>query len=259
MPLRKMLPFLLTNIVVSAIVLLAILYWWDSRQPELPAVDVNLTAVASITPLAIPPTTGATAAEASTPTPEPADEMPIHIVQAGDTLGNISAFYDVPMDDIMTVNGLTNANILTVGQQLLIPVGGIPTPAPPPTTPPQEVGIPTPIPTQPGEGGTAVVSISTVIEVGEPAAEAVQILNTGTASVAMLGWTLIDESGREYTFGQTTLFGEGGGILLHTRSGQNTATELFWGVDTAVWSPGETVTLRDNNGVVQASYTIPLE
>ena len=34
MSFRQMLPFFLLNIVVSAVVVLSILFWWDSRGPD---------------------------------------------------------------------------------------------------------------------------------------------------------------------------------------------------------------------------------
>ena len=49
MSLRRMLPFLLINVVVSALVMLGILYWWDARNPQpstgLASVEVPITSV----------------------------------------------------------------------------------------------------------------------------------------------------------------------------------------------------------------------
>jgi LysM repeat protein len=56
----------------------------------------------------------------------------IHVVQSGDTLGRIAEQYEVTVDDIASVNGITNINVLAVGQELIIPIGGLP--EPPPTT-----------------------------------------------------------------------------------------------------------------------------
>ena len=71
----------------------------------------------------------------------------VHTVQAGETLNMISQQYDVSIDDIMAANGLDNPNFIGVGQQLTIPVGGLPEPTIAPTEAP--AALPSPIPTEP--------------------------------------------------------------------------------------------------------------
>lgn len=63
------------------------------------------------------------------PTPNPtraavmdADEDQVHVVQPGDTLNTIATAYGVAPESVMAANGLTNANILSVGQTLIIPM-----------------------------------------------------------------------------------------------------------------------------------------
>ncbi len=46
---------------------------------------------------------------------------PIYIVQAGDTLSSIATRFGVDADAIQTANGITDANTLAIGQQLVIP------------------------------------------------------------------------------------------------------------------------------------------
>lgn len=46
---------------------------------------------------------------------------PIYIVQPGDTLYSISLRFGISMDDLMAANGIANPNLLSVGQQLVIP------------------------------------------------------------------------------------------------------------------------------------------
>ena len=55
---------------------------------------------------------------------EPQAEVPsdVYIVQAGDTLAEIAAQFDVRVDDLITLNGIQNPDVLQVGQQLRIPV-----------------------------------------------------------------------------------------------------------------------------------------
>ena len=56
----------------------------------------------------------------------------VHVVQSGDTLNQISQQYDVSVEDIMAANNLSDPNFISPGQELTIPVGGLPTPTVPP-------------------------------------------------------------------------------------------------------------------------------
>ncbi len=86
------------------------------------------------TPTPVPPT--------STPVPPTATpvETVIHVVQRGETLSEIAIQYQVSVRAIVEANGLTNANLIVVGQRLIIPLSGqaVPTatrPAGPTNTP----------------------------------------------------------------------------------------------------------------------------
>lgn len=259
MSFRRMAPFLLLNILVSAAVVLAILYWWDTRDNSsdavvvatatavIPTPDLNISAADDV---ALP--VGETAEE-------PAEEGPtIHTVQTGETLGSISTRYEVSMEDIMAANGIDNPNFLSVGQQLTIPIGGLATPTAVPTDTPIPGIPPTPIPTDAAPTqGEAILQIGEVASPGDLTAEAVQIVNSGARQITLLGWTISDENGFVYTFGQVTLFGEGAGILIHTETGFDGPTDLYWGLESPVWEPGETVTLTDAAGSIQDTFTIP--
>ena len=63
-----------------------------------------------------------------TPTPDSPHQLPgmrtgedQHIVQAGDTLGQISQRYNVSIDEIAESNQIEDINVLEIGQTLLIP------------------------------------------------------------------------------------------------------------------------------------------
>lgn len=256
MSFRRMLPFILINIVVSTAVVLSILFWWENRSQTAVADDI----AQPLTNVAATPATAVANAPATNPTAttEPdSDEPPLHIVQAGDTLGTISQLYDVPIDDIMTANDLTNANIISVGQQLIIPINGLATPQPVVAPTSDSSVIPSPIPTQPATAGQAIVEIAQITGVGELAAEAVQIRNVGSSAIALRDWRLADQDGFFYTFGQVTLFGDGAGILVHTESGTDGATEVYWGLESPVWQSGELITLLNASGEIVATYNIP--
>ena len=108
------------------------------------AVAVALpTASATIAPTAIPTLTPVT------PEPSPTPAVITHTVKAGETLGGIARFYGASVTDVLTLNNLTNANVVTVGQNLLIPVpafqssGPTATPSPLPSLPAPLPGAPT--------------------------------------------------------------------------------------------------------------------
>jgi len=80
----------------------------DNSTPAQPAITkIAVIATANPTPL--------------TPTPESITVYDRYTVRNGDTLGAISARYNISIDDLMRINGLANPNSLFVGQQLKIP------------------------------------------------------------------------------------------------------------------------------------------
>ena len=254
---RRLLPLVLLNVIVSAAVVLGILYWWENRsaaEPEAQAVALAPTAAATA---AVQPTQPAAPEEET----EPAEEQPTHTVQAGDTLGSISAQFDVSMDDIMAANGINDPNFLQIGQVLIIPVGGLAAAEPaategPVDEPPEAGEPPSPIPAELPTSGEVIIEIAEVTGVGDVEQELVSIKNSGDMPVALLGWRLNDEDGRTYTFGQVTLFGEGAAINLHSGQGIEGPSDLYWGFEEAIWRAGETVTLVDGEGSVRATYVV---
>jgi len=48
-------------------------------------------------------------------------EGPIYIVQSGDTLSLISSLFNVDLEDLMNANNISNPNLLSAGQELVIP------------------------------------------------------------------------------------------------------------------------------------------
>lgn len=255
MSFRQMLPFLLLNVIVSTVVVLSILFWWDNRGgtilPE-PTAEVAQGGQLPTPNIAAPPS-GTIPAEAQ-PVSGAAEPV-IHTVQAGETLMRISQQYDVSIDDILLVNGLTDPNVIAVGQQLTIPVGGIPTPTTAPPTAP--AALPSPIPAETITTGQGVIGVTGVVDPGVLATEAVQIVNSGTATQLMQGWKLRDDDGNVYVFGDVRIFGEGAGVLLHTGPGDDSPTELFWGKEEPVWRSGETLTLWDGAEQLITTFVVP--
>jgi len=86
-----------------------------------------------------PPATPAPTSAPPVTQPPPSNTgSQIYIVQPGDWLSRIAARFGVTTQAIMTANGLTNPNLIFVGQRLVIPTGGgsVSTPPPAATTPP---------------------------------------------------------------------------------------------------------------------------
>lgn len=93
-----------------------------------------------------------------TPPPPGGDCTFTYTVQAGDTLARIALRFNVPIGEIIALNGIANPNFIYVGQQLLIPDSDCDdgTPPPPTSTPPPPTGtVPPPDPTStpPPPGG----------------------------------------------------------------------------------------------------------
>lgn len=80
------------------------------------------TATPEATETIAPPAAEAT--PAAEPTAEGATPIPrVHTVQEGETLTSIAGIYQVTVEDILAANNLDNADLLSVGQELLIPGG----------------------------------------------------------------------------------------------------------------------------------------
>jgi murein DD-endopeptidase MepM/ murein hydrolase activator NlpD len=60
------------------------------------------------------------------PTPTPPAGVTIHVVQRGESLWKIAQSYGVTVDELATLNSITNTSSLQVGQRLLVPSDVIP-------------------------------------------------------------------------------------------------------------------------------------
>ncbi len=152
------------SLVISLSISLIMLYVF-LRSLEVVEVPVGLGAPAQADSTALPPQ-----AAAIIPSPKPTTTT--YIVQAGDSLSGIAFQFDVSVEDIMRANGLTDADLLFVGQELIIPIGGLPempafTPVPTPTEtsipfePPTPLSTSTPLATQPTPSETLLPSPET--------------------------------------------------------------------------------------------------
>ena len=214
------------------------------------------------------------------PTPTPTPEPQLYTVVEGDSLSLIAARFEVSMIDIMQANGFNNPDFIKAGQVLLIPIGGLPdetatpvnippTETPidfePPTaesnTPPDDITItstpiPTTIPTPTAPPlDKIIVKISNVLGYGQIEQEMVIITNEGPG-VNLSGWQLTGSRLKNYAFPNLFLW-SGGSVRVHTKSGANTPSDLYWGQSEAHWFSGDTITLEDEAGEIIAAYPIP--
>jgi LysM repeat protein len=253
---KRLVLYLILNIVVSAAVALGVLWLWDQTHPILrvppPAVVAQATETAL--PLSFSPTPAAPVATAAIqPTPT------VYIVKPGDTLGTIAQRFGVTVDELMAANGITNPNLVSAGETLAIPIpGAVPptaaasTPSLLPTNPPQ---TPLPTATQDPNQPQPSVTIREVRGAGVLADEVLVVANDG-GSVDLAGWTLRDESGHLYTFPTLKLL-KSGAVNLHTAAGSDTVTDLFWSQAGPVWASGKSALLSDEGGNLRARYQVP--
>jgi LysM repeat protein len=217
----------------------------------------------------------------------------VYAVEAGDTLTVIAKKFAVSMSDIMQANGLTNQDFIQVGQELIIPVGGLstvtptftpqpqptdtPLPFDPPTPLPEGAQVPqepaatvgpsptptntppptiTPLPTStPAPFGELNVVVSEVSAPGDLMRETLVILNKG-AGTSLADWKLEGSSLGIFVFPDIFLF-SGGSIRIHTSAGENTASDLYLNQGEAAWTPGTNIILSDNKGVEISRLTVP--
>lgn len=234
---KNYLPFLLLNVVVSAITVVVVLSIWGGGD-KLPAPEPTPTLdVAARLARAIP-----TATATLPPSPTPVT----YTVQQGDTLGAIAVKLDIPIENLMAANGLTNPDTLSAGQVLIVPSLDGPATA---TEEPSGIEI-----TVTPEGGPNVV-IRGAYQAGILESEFVYLENLGGVA-AMAGWSLDDGRGSVFTFPSFTLY-NGGGVNIYTRSGTDSVINLYWGLDRALWESGKVISLKDETGRVRATFRVP--
>jgi endonuclease YncB( thermonuclease family) len=79
--------------------------------------------------------------------------------------------------------------------------------------------------------------------------EYIVFTNPGNDSLDLMGWTLHDEVDHEYTFPAGFTLSAGESITIHTGSGINSETDLYWDASSPVWNnTGDTVTVEDASG-----------
>ena len=79
------------------------------------------------------------------------------------------------------------------------------------------------------------------------------IKNKGTVNRSLGNWTVRDVNGHVYKFPTFTIK-PGYAVTLHTGSGTNNSTHVYWGMGNYVWNnAGDTAYLRNSSGTLQDS------
>ncbi|NLG99034.1 MAG: hypothetical protein GX491_16880 [Chloroflexi bacterium] len=116
---------------------------------------------------------------------------------------------------------------------------------------------PTPGPLPPAD--EKVIEIVSVIGAGDIDHEVVMLRRVGEGNLPMANWKLSGDRGSVYTFAEqpALVLYKDGAVMVYSRTGTDTATEVYWNRDEAAWHSGEQITLTDSEGNVRAVYTIP--
>lgn len=200
-----------------------------------------------------------------------------HELVDGDTPFGVAEQYGANPFLLMEVNGLDDdtASLLQIGDVLIVPLEGCnynvpptPTDAPEPTNTldPSEVTeeptleftptiTPTATITLAPTATNAQIEIVDVEGAGDVTAEGIRLRNNGN-TINVTGWTLTDAEGNTFSFPEQLLFSNAE-VTIYTRAGTNTPVALFWGLDEAVWTEGDVLTLIDANDDIQASIRLP--
>jgi LysM repeat protein len=255
---RRWMLFIGLNIIVSVLTTLGVL----ALKGELERVVV-VTATPGISVVERAPTaTPADQSQAAEPVASPTQPEPIeYTIREGDTLGGIALAFDVPLEDLLLANNLSEDDIINPGRTLVIPLGEVVTPtpvtpSPVPETPTPET--PTPFPTEtPTPPGPVQVRVQEVLAPGELDREGVVVVNRGR-TVNLQGWTL-GAAGTDltYVFPRLTL-AQDAPVTVYTIAGDDSSRALHWGLGAAQWGEsGTVIELRDAEGELIATYTVP--
>jgi len=255
MPRHQLLFIVLLNALISLAIAVAVVWVAEQRRPaaeELAALYTPQPPVVLIvtpTPAAqsaqpAAPVTGNQPAATATSAPASSSSTEIYVVEAGDSLFGIALKFGLTIDGLMEANNLTNPDFVFVGQRLTISgAGSAASPA----------------------GGSALVSAPTpatdglqlrVEQPGNLAQEQVQVVNDSDAAFNLQGWTLSREGGPIYTFGNLPIF-PGGSVRLHSGNGEANSVNFYWAQTEPVWSSGTIARLRNPEGTVVTSVTVP--
>lgn len=223
---KRLLPYLLLNILVSACTTLAVVYAWDHIRSGSVSFLPSGEGLSQPSPIANQPSVDATA------TPAPTPSYTLYQVTTNQTLSEIAGQFGVDLQALLDANGIPEDQVLGAGEALLIPA--------------------TPIPQV-----EAQVEVVGVIGAGDLGSERVVIRQFGEGQASLLGWQIQKDGGVAYTFPALQLAKDGSQVELFSRAGADTAAALYWNLQGPVWQSGDMILLRDAEGTLRSSYTMP--
>lgn len=119
-------------------------------------------------------------------------------------------------------------------------------------------------PSEPASSGLPIIEITAVqFDAPGPGKESdnlngewIKISNTGDAAQDFTGWTLSDAANHKYSFPEGYTLGAQDSVTVHTGSGTDSTSDLYWGSRLAIWNNGgDTATLADEDGETVSSHT----
>lgn len=226
--------FLLLNILVSVLTTTMVLLIWDrTHEEEVTKTDIEM-------PNFILPTT-----EQLVLTVKPEQRLQAYEVKAGETLGEIALSFNLSLDELMTLNGLSDPDEVGTGTTIFVPSE---------TQFPENEEV---LDIESLEyADIPQVEIVGIFGAGDMASERVQIRGLSSETISLAGWHLWDEDGNRYIFPQITLFANGA-VDVYSGVGVDTVVSLYWRSDLPIWESGEKATIVDNEGNIQTIYLIP--
>ncbi len=85
--------------------------------------------------------------------------------------------------------------------------------------------------------------------------EFITLRNKCTYPASISGWRLQEGGGKTYKF-KSLVIDAKNSVTLHTGSGKDNATDLYWGLERAVWNnAGDTVLVWDNESMLVLNYS----
>lgn len=222
---KRLLPYLLLNILVSACTTLAVVYTWDRVRTGSVSFLPSGEGLPAEAPSATQPV------ELASP-PAPTPSYTLYQVTTNQTLSEIAEQFGIDLQALLDANGIPADQVLGAGEALLIPS--------------------TPVPLV-----EAQVEVVGVIGAGDLGSERVVIRQFGEGQASLLGWQLQENDGATYTFPGLQLAKDGSQVELFSRAGVDSAAALYWNLEEPIWQPGDTITLRDAEGTLHSTYTVP--
>jgi hypothetical protein len=224
---KRLFFYLLLNVLVSACTTLAILFAWDQMNGPLPRGLLPKGLVLARPAAATPP---AEVSGSAVSKPTATEAVIVYQVQPGDTFESIAANHNISVEELVAINGFTQSQPLGEGEVLRIPLHP-----------------------------KGSVAIDSVIGAGDLDSERVLLKHRGEGELSLVGWRLEDTDGNVFIFPQfpqLVLF-KGGAVNVYSKADSYTVVDLFWGLKQPVWKSGDMVILRDAQGNVHTTFTVP--